>query len=1137
MADFDNLTIEITAQASEAINTLKALTSALNEVNDAMNRFDPNRMRDFASNMSDANRVMEEMSRNTGAIRELATAVNNATQQFTNMANANNAAQGLANNLQRVEQEANRTATALGNVRREAAGGSIFGNMSNHISTFLGSVTNATSYLKAMMKVVKGFFSTLTAPIRLATKAMSKFGQSSNVATTSAKKLVKELTRVGKMLKLMVTRMALRAVIKEVGNGFKSLALHSEEFNRSVSGMMNGAKKLGYSFAAMVSPLLNALAPAIQYVISLLVKLMNVINQVFASLTGATTFNKSKDFAEDWASNIQAANKEAKKLKKTVLGFDELNQLQEKTSGGDTSSNIVDMFETADIDPKWKKFADWLKEMWELGDFTKLGTKIGKGLRDLLESIPWTQIRKTANKLGGALATLINGFVEVERLGYDIGKTISQSINTVFEFINGFVHKLHWDSIGKFIADTFNGFFENIDWKLIKDTVETGMKGLAETLQNFIDEFRWDNISDFVINGIDVITSGVKDFIDGVDWGDLGVKIGDQLNKIMEGVDWKSVGETLGSVVESAIDWAYGLVATFSVDDAVTAIENFLNGVCEIVDFEKAGAILGTALDKLITVIEDFWSKEENRDKIKQAIFDFFDGIFSNMTEKDWDFIAKTAGILALIGALKGAIAGTNAGVTVTISVITAYYGFKLGSWIGEILTGDPSYKEYTIPVIVQWTIENFPDTWDDFLEKLNEAVKAWGDLLNHANAFVQIISNNMFLTGWLTPFAKLTGLTNDLLDSDMYKNAQQEASSYESQLNSLISDYAQGIITTDEYTKKLSQLEEANRKASEAVGKHAEENQKAEDSAKRTATIYGQGEIVAKRYAGELSGLSDKQKEIAGIVPNLSENADKLNTNTDKLSGTTGSLNDALNKADTAYKNVKTDLQNNVSYVPQFTAAQKNIIDSYLGVENETKNFDKENNVAWENFELETANANVAFAGTAGEIQKTMDDTTTDIQEQTKKISDAFSEDKWTFQGVIDGLKKTFGEAIKGIKDKWNELTQINGDVELGGGKFKIKFPKFAGGGFPKENGIFLANSSELVGRFSNGKTAVANNEQIIQGISAGVYSAVSSAMASNNNNGGYISNTIVVDGEVIARTVTKAQRKQNIRYSPVTE
>ena len=57
-------------------------------------------------------------------------------------------------------------------------------------------------------------------------------------------------------------------------------------------------------------------------------------------------------------------------------------------------------------------------------------------------------------------------------------------------------------------------------------------------------------------------------------------------------------------------------------------------------------------------------------------------------------------------------------------------------------------------------------------------------------------------------------------------------------------------------------------------------------------------------------------------------------------------------------------------------------------------------------------------------------------------------------------------------------------------------KIPRFQTGGFP-EDGLFMANHNELVGQFSNGKTAVANNEQIISGIEGGVERAVSRVLA----------------------------------------
>ena len=58
--------------------------------------------------------------------------------------------------------------------------------------------------------------------------------------------------------------------------------------------------------------------------------------------------------------------------------------------------------------------------------------------------------------------------------------------------------------------------------------------------------------------------------------------------------------------------------------------------------------------------------------------------------------------------------------------------------------------------------------------------------------------------------------------------------------------------------------------------------------------------------------------------------------------------------------------------------------------------------------------------------------------------------------------------------------------------GRFEIKYPSgfktYATGGFP-EDGWFRANHGELMGKFDNGKTVVANNKQITQGIADAVY------------------------------------------------
>lgn len=911
---------------------------------------------------------------------------------------------------------------------------------------FVAGIKSANSHLKSFATRIKQ-------TVSAAKNAIT----SGHKATDMAKKFANELTRMSKMLKLMIVRKALRAVIAEVGNGFQSLAIHSDEFNNAMSGLINGSKKLGYSFAAMVSPLINALAPAIVYVIELLTKLANIINQVFSALTGATVWNKAKNFTDSWRDSIEgagsAAKKTAKELKKTVLGFDELNQLQDNKDSSSGGGGLADMFETLPIDQKWKDIADWLKKMWEIGDFYELGKKLGEKLRDWLESIPWEKIRKTANKLGGALATLINGFVEVERLGYDIGKTIAQSVNTVFEFLNGFVHRLHWDSIGKFIGETFNGFFENIDWALIKDTVVTGMAGIAEAIQNFIDTFHWDNISNFIINAVDTIVSGVKAFIEGIDWHDFGQKIGTQIRKSIEGIDWKDVGEAIGEVIQAAVDWVSGTLETLpSVKELANATHNLLTGLFEKVDSEEIGKNIATILNNIYDFLVEFW--KVNGEDIKNEVKDFFKGFWDNI---DKDGLKKVLGVLlsaAVIGGITSALgAFAKTFLTAKINAMvsgaagaSAPVATAGGTSLGSLLLGGISavFTAAAVAATIKMAIDD---------------VKSYKDSLGVDSLWQALFSPD-----------------------EEIKAAKQEyaaAKSSNPYLNGTVSAGVQDVANS--WTKMQQQNQLARQQDGDEVAKWADES--------------------SNKFAEWQRNNQEKR------------DADKKNF---------------YDWCEQTKKNFADWQQNNA------LVRQQNREETYKWADETMKKYSEWKESVKTEFTQAKGHAEMAF----GEMQTAIKGKTADIklevEDFVKNIKDFFKKDNWTFEGVKDGLEKTFEGAVKGVKSIWNKLADgLNGDHKIGGSSLHIRLPKFATGGFP-EDGLFLASHHELVGSFSNGKTAVANNAQIVEGIQKGVYSAVSSAMAQNSGSSRYIANEIVVDGEVIARTVTKAQDRQDRRFSP---
>lgn len=134
-----------------------------------------------------------------------------------------------------------------------------------------------------------------------------------------------------------------------------------------------------------------------------------------------------------------------------------------------------------------------------------------------------------------------------------------------------------------------------------------------------------------------------------------------------------------------------------------------------------------------------------------------------------------------------------------------------------------------------------------------------------------------------------------------------------------------------------------------------------------------------------------------------------------------------------------------------------------------------------------------------------------TDISDWwNEHVSPWFTLEKWTSMmgRVPEAFKNVFKEAVNGgiaifnrfidwindhMRFEWDDI-EIAGQTIVEGGSVQLftvpHIPIFATGGFP-EDGLFMANSSELVGQFSNGRTAVANNEQIISGIQRGVTEA----------------------------------------------
>ena len=96
------------------------------------------------------------------------------------------------------------------------------------------------------------------------------------------------------------------------------------------------------------------------------------------------------------------------------------------------------------------------------------------------------------------------------------------------------------------------------------------------------------------------------------------------------------------------------------------------------------------------------------------------------------------------------------------------------------------------------------------------------------------------------------------------------------------------------------------------------------------------------------------------------------------------------------------------------------------------------------------------------------------------------------------------------------------------------VQLKRYATGGFP-EDGLFMANHGELVGQFANGRTAVANNQQIEAGIEEAAYRGFMRAMQGQGGSTTFIAQ---LNGKTIFEEVVRQNNNATKTYgsSPLT-
>lgn len=172
-------------------------------------------------------------------------------------------------------------------------------------------------------------------------EATSGWSQMFDQIGEASEKFTKRLT---KMIKnALFFRVFSRGLMK-IKQWLSKAAMTSDEFADSL-------KELKGSFITLVTPILNWAIPKLATLLQVLNAMVKHIGSLFMGLFGSSWDNASQS-AENLSDNMASAANSAGKVKKSLAGIDEINQLDGNSGGGGGGSSASPTFDTQSITDK-----------------------------------------------------------------------------------------------------------------------------------------------------------------------------------------------------------------------------------------------------------------------------------------------------------------------------------------------------------------------------------------------------------------------------------------------------------------------------------------------------------------------------------------------------------------------------------------------------------------------------------------------------------------------------------------------------------------------------------------------------------------------------------------------------------------
>ena len=975
----------------------------------------------------------------------------------------------------------------------------LFKNTAATLGKFTGSVTASPfkATIKSIPQIGTAMKNVAMANGKLFMSPITKF-------TQSVKGFIKPISQLFASIKRIALYRAIRTAIKMFTQGLKEgmnnlyqfSSIVGTQFKRSMDMMATAALYMKNSLATIAEPLINVLAPAIDFISDKFAALAATVAEFFAALTGQTQYTRALKFPKEYAEGAR----DAAKATSLWLGpFDEINRLSANNASGTADSlDYSKMFEEMAVDSEGAiaKFAKQLRAAFEEGDFNEIGGIIAGKLRDALDNIAWNGIKEKAYRIGSSISSFITGFFTEPGFAKSIGASISEGLNTAISLVSGFKDKFDFTALGRALGEGIQSAIDRLNLNGIVDVVS----GYGIGVFDF-----WTN----AINGIDFSELGtkIKTAIDRIPWheirrkiGGFGESIGTAITNFITAPGFgESIGTALIEAVNSGIEFFAKLKDSLDFKGIGEAIGGGIRRLIERFDFNQfVGTIVGFGqglVDFLTSTITSIGGGKQNvGDKYMEKMLP--DG--SIVIERIQDSVSTTNGWDLLGTKIGNAIKNINwksvfksigdFGIAVVRGMFDALISFcetgamkkfadEFGESFAKLIKKIDWVNVFTNVVTVGFAVvEAFGTAISSALSESigididggvigTAAVGIWGaSKLAKLLGFGGAMASGATISGTVLSIPLVVTLAATIGAKILTNNAKNEAV-----------DALSG----------LDRALEREKLQTEALSKMAQDPQYDFSFMKKTSSDAD----MEKSFQNAMDAIEKRAEQRLKAIGVYSESAIK------KQEVAFGELQKQKPQIELFYKNIQ-----------EYSADTRDEIE---------KAFDM--------------GAFIDLEKEIGSISSSMASMAENVRNSTASASGNFSA---LAQNAVNAANDV-ANAYRSIGASSNVSTKITRTASK---HFAIS--AYANGGFVDQGQMFIAREAgpELVGRIGN-KTSVANNDQIVSGIAAGVEDAnegvinavyavanqIIGAIRESGGNGG-------LNWDALSRKVTLTQRRQAI-------